>query len=78
MANVRVLPALNTLRFEPDFCVNCGACLDVCPHGVFAAGEKAVRLVHADECMECGACQKNCPTNAMIYSALTGKPEQCG
>jgi NAD-dependent dihydropyrimidine dehydrogenase PreA subunit len=82
---------LNTLAYTPDLCANCGLCITVCPHGVFAAGERAVQLVRAEACMECGACQRNCPTGAiavnsgvgcaaaMINAALTGKKEAtCG
>jgi len=49
-----------------------------------------VAVVRGDACIECGACQRNCPTGAievesgvgcaaaMIYSALTGRKEECG
>lgn len=82
---------VNTLKFSPSLCINCGACLDVCPHGVFAPGSGRVRVVKHEACMECGACQLNCPVDAitvnsgvgcataMIYAALTGKKEvSCG
>ena len=76
----------NTLRYDPERCINCGMCTMVCPHGVFAAGERAVALADAEACMECGACQRNCPTEAirvdsgvgcataMIQAALRGRP----
>ena len=81
---------LNTLEYDATLCVNCGLCSIVCPHGVFAAGERAARLVRAEACMECGACQRNCPSGAisvdsgvgcaaaMIRAALTGKEASCG
>lgn len=81
--------ALNTLRYDPDLCVNCGECSAVCPHGVFVAGDEVAELALPDACMECGACQLNCPTGAiavqsgvgcaaaMIRAALMGKPETC-
>jgi len=83
--------ALNTLSFRPSRCVNCGRCWEVCPHRVFAPGEKRARLAAPERCMECGACQRNCPTGAvavdsgvgcaaaMIKAALTGSKEvTCG
>jgi NAD-dependent dihydropyrimidine dehydrogenase PreA subunit len=83
--------ASNTLRLDAKLCNNCGMCTAVCPHAVFASGDRAVRLVRPEACMECGACQLNCPTGAisvesgvgcataMIYAALTGKKEAtCG
>jgi NAD-dependent dihydropyrimidine dehydrogenase PreA subunit len=82
---------LNTLTYNAEECINCGMCIIVCPHAVFAPAERAVQLAHAKACMECGACQLNCPTEAisvdsgvgcaaaMIYAALTGKNEPtCG
>lgn len=75
---------LNTLRYNPQLCINCGMCLAVCPHAVFGPGQDVVSLVNPDACMECGACQRNCPTDAiavesgvgcaaaMIRAALTG------
>ena len=81
----------NTLRYDPELCINCGMCSDVCPHRVFAPDGDAARLVRPAACMECGACQLNCPTGAitvdsgvgcataMIYAALTGRKEAtCG
>jgi len=82
---------VNTLEFRPSLCINCGACLDVCPHGVFAAGNGRVVIVRHEACMECGACQLNCPAGAitvnsgvgcaaaMMYAALKGRKEvSCG
>ncbi len=80
----------NTLKYDPEECINCGMCSKVCPHGVFKPGEDAAILANKEACMECGACYLNCPTvaievesgvgcaAAMIQSALTGKPESCG
>ncbi|MBI4307009.1 MAG: ferredoxin family protein [Chloroflexi bacterium] len=83
--------ATNTLQYNPELCINCEMCIDVCPHGVFAPGDRAVRLVRSEACMECGACQLNCPVEAitvesgvgcatlMIRAALTGKKDlTCG
>jgi NAD-dependent dihydropyrimidine dehydrogenase PreA subunit len=75
----------NTLQYDEDKCINCGMCSIVCPHGVFANGEKKAVMEKPEACMECGACQLNCPTNAitvdsgvgcaaaMILAALKGK-----
>ncbi|NYT05375.1 MAG: 4Fe-4S dicluster domain-containing protein [Methanomicrobiales archaeon] len=78
-----------TLRYDRDACIFCRACLQVCPHAVFAAGPGHVQLAAAERCMECGACAVNCPANAisvdsgvgcanaLIRGAVTGK-ETCG
>ena len=82
--------ATNTLKYDPELCINCGMCVAVCPHGCL---RRMARAVHCppEACMECGACQLNCPTGAitvdsgvgcaaaMIYAALTGRKEvTCG
>jgi NAD-dependent dihydropyrimidine dehydrogenase PreA subunit len=81
----------NTLLYDADLCINCGKCWEVCPHSVFAPGDKKAVLVNKLVCMECGACQMNCPplaikvnsgvgcAAAMIQAALTGRKEiSCG
>ncbi|MGE5527704.1 MAG: mercury methylation ferredoxin HgcB [Patescibacteria group bacterium] len=83
--------AINTLAYNVDLCANCGRCSQVCPHGVFAAGEERAALARPESCMECGACALNCPAGAievesgvgcataMIIAALRGKKEAtCG
>ncbi len=79
----------NTLIYDPNRCVNCGRCIEVCPHRVFISGSGSVVLDKKEACMECGACERNCPVSAiqvdsgvgcayaMIRGALTGK-EECG
>ena len=70
---------LNTLAYEPDRCIGCGMCQDVCPHGVFlmdrhssSTRKKIARLVRREACMECGACQLNCPTDAITVDSGVG------
>ncbi len=62
----------NTLRYDEKKCVNCGMCSAVCPHGVFAGGEKKAALKKPEACMECGACQLNCPTEAITVDSGVG------
>lgn len=61
-----------TLRYDPDRCINCRRCTQVCPHGVFADGGHAADLVHPDRCMECGACALNCPVQAITVQSGVG------
>ena len=80
---------VNTLKFDPEECSNCGMCTKVCPHAVFAYQDKKVVLAKKEACMECGACYLNCPTTAievesgvgcaaaMFRAALTGGEESC-
>jgi ferredoxin len=80
----------NTLKYHSDKCINCGRCMQVCPHGVFTEGEERVKLIDPAACMECGACARNCPVKAievqsgvgcawaMMSAALRGKSMDSG
>jgi NAD-dependent dihydropyrimidine dehydrogenase PreA subunit len=79
-----------TLVLDPDRCINCRRCMQVCPHAVFAGGPDHVVLARPASCMECGACALNCPVQAttvqsgvgcawaMISAALRGKDMDSG
>jgi ferredoxin len=60
----------NTSLFQPAItprCPSCGACLEVCPKGLFERDtDKKVRVNLAKECCECLACVKQCPHHAII------------
>ncbi len=79
-----------TLKLDAGRCINCGRCLQVCPHAVFTGGKDHVDLARPASCMECGACALNCPVQAitvesgvgcawaMISAALRGKDLDSG
>ena len=72
----------NTLELYPDKCIGCGMCVNVCPHSVFAMGERqasgllssksVASLARKEACMECGACQMNCPVEAVRVQSGVG------
>ncbi|PLY00093.1 MAG: ferredoxin [Desulfuromonas sp.] len=72
MRGYRYLPDVVTLEFDPDLCVGCGRCFDVCPHQVFVIKENKAWMVDRDACMECGACARNCPVKAITVDAGVG------
>lgn len=77
MRDFRYLENVVTLEYDEDRCVGCGACVDVCPHGVLEMGPKVgrsgrMRVVDRDGCMECGACMVNCPTKAVSVQPGVG------
>jgi NAD-dependent dihydropyrimidine dehydrogenase PreA subunit len=61
-----------TLALDPEKCVGCGMCMEVCPHAVFRMNGRQIHLANRDACMECGACALNCPTEALAVKAGVG------
>lgn len=50
-------------------CVGCGACLQVCPAGVFAAIGGVATAQNPDACRLCGRCTQACPAAAITLNA---------
>lgn len=80
----------NSLELDQELCNGCLMCLMVCPHQVFSAGNRKVRIADGPACMECGACMMNCApgavrvrsgvgcATAMFMASLKGrKMDQC-
>ena len=82
MRNLHYLRNGGSLAIDPTRCTGCGACLEVCPHGVLAleppgdgdSKSGALRATVRDRqaCMECGACALNCPAGAIAVSSGVG------
>lgn len=72
MRGYAYLSGVATLEFDPEACIGCGKCAEVCPHQVFAMSDERARLVERDRCMECGACRMNCPAGAIRVDAGVG------
>jgi ferredoxin len=51
-------------HFINDDCINCGACVDVCPVEAISEGEDTP-VIDRDVCTDCGACDEVCPVDAI-------------
>ena len=77
--SVTVLSGADARRKEPDPCIRCGKCVDVCPMGLepyllaklsqFKNWERA----ESDDivsCIECGSCQFTCPAHRPLLDNI--------
>jgi NAD-dependent dihydropyrimidine dehydrogenase PreA subunit len=69
---MKYLHGVATLALSEEKCTGCGACMEVCPHGVFAIEKGKAGIVDRDRCMECGACMMNCPFGALFVDKGVG------
>jgi NAD-dependent dihydropyrimidine dehydrogenase PreA subunit len=66
-ARTNLLRGIQRIKMDPEKCVGCGTCYDVCPMGVYAMDEERRKsmIVRGNECTACTACFKRCKTNAL-------------
>ena len=55
---------------SPDRCIECGACVDACPHGL-PSGVGGGWAASKDLCEACGLCVEACPTEARRLAGRT-------
>lgn len=65
-AEVRILE--EGIRHDEDECVDCGACISICPKGVFSFDEDWKLQVATKKCILCGRCIVSCPHAALSMS----------
>lgn len=69
---LRYIQAGASLVLDAVKCIGCGACVEVCPHAVFAMESGKAIVLARGRCMECGACSLNCPAAALSVDSGTG------
>ncbi len=70
-----VTPSAYKASVDPDRCVGCGTCQEVCPAGAISV-EKIARI-DQKRCISCGWCVEQCPRGAIALHPLnTGYKEQ--
>jgi NADPH-dependent glutamate synthase beta subunit-like oxidoreductase len=74
----RCLRCFDNVMLQPELCILCGLCVDVCPHncisivpadrlGVGTAGQSAL-LLDESVCIRCGLCVNRCPPGALLMT----------
>lgn len=46
-------------------CIDCGACISICPQNVFSFDEEWKLVLDQESCILCGKCVTACPQNAL-------------
>ncbi len=65
-SGVRLQYLLQDIRKDDESCVDCGACVGVCPSAALFLERPAMKvLLDADRCVACGECVKTCPVRAI-------------
>jgi len=74
----RCLRCFDNVMLQPELCILCGLCVDVCPHncisivradqaGVGTAAQSAL-LLDETVCIRCGLCVNRCPPGALLMT----------
>ncbi len=84
LESLRCLRCFDNVMLEPDLCILCGLCVDVCPtdcitiaradHLELGSEAQSVLLLDEDQCIRCGLCVNRCPPGAlsMVHAREVG------
>ena len=64
-AGARVKKMEDSVIRDESECVNCGACISVCPQDVLSFDETWTLCVDSSKCVLCGKCVEACPHQAL-------------
>jgi len=63
---IELQPLVQDIRKNDDLCVDCGACVGVCPTEALVLERPSMRVTFdPDQCVVCGECVPCCPVRAM-------------
>ena len=71
-AFVKWLVTDKPFRVDPERCLRCGKCAEVCPVGNISGGKRQLpEWLHQGRCLTCFACYHYCPVKAIDYGRRT-------
>ncbi len=62
---VEVRKLVKLITWDEDRCIHCGACISVCPAGVFRFDHTWQITLEEEKCIRCNVCIKACPMCAL-------------
>jgi len=62
---LEVKKLMKLIAWDETRCVHCGACISVCPTGVFTFDSSWNICVDEEKCVRCDVCVKACPLGAL-------------
>ena len=76
LESLRCLRCFDNVMLDPELCILCGLCVDVCPPNCItiaraddrrrsATESQSVLLLDEDLCIRCGLCVNRCPPGAL-------------
>lgn len=62
---VEVRKLMKLIAWDEERCIHCGACISVCPTGVFKFDPLWNVYLDEEKCIQCEICVKACPLGAL-------------
>lgn len=57
-----------SIRIEPQKCIGCGRCTNVCPGNLLFLQNQKATIRDVRDCWGCTACVKECPKDAIFFT----------
>lgn len=67
---VEVVEIERAIRLDENSCIECGACLSLCPTEALILGDDYSIVFDEDKCVYCKACVPACPARALSVREL--------
>lgn len=64
-AGINVTPVKRVVKKDEDMCIDCGACVSLCPVRAIIMEDDWTVEVKDKECIGCKLCSYSCPTKAI-------------
>jgi len=65
---LQVKEVKRAIHLDRDLCIDCGACLSLCPSGALKETEDKSIELDEDKCVYCELCVPSCPVRALELS----------